>query len=312
MTDMLKPGVIPLSLLSLALFVISCGGDMSEQGQSTPGDTSSIVFVADSLLPESTSTTRRTADPRIILGAEASESLDSSADLYRDYQLVGLVTTRYEVKGATVFVEIAQCATGTDAYGLYALTRPHGIDTYHLGVEGYLLGNSLYFTQEQYVVTLSTFDETENGPDAMRLLAVTISARIGTAGAIPDQFGLFPDENRVLPSARYYRTGFPDIPGLEQVFTVSYLFGSDTLLLFLAEDKGGTKFLGVREYAGRTASRTSPATDFAFDDNYGLTFSDEKHGVVLAGLKNLILVGAIGYDASRNEALVRRWIDGMP
>lgn len=303
---------IMTAVLAATLCAASCGRkDADSTREPSVADASDVPFVAARFLPDSSSVIRPTDSAVTVLRAEAHEMPGEPAARYLAFGLVGRSTRNYVVSDIEISAQIAQFATSNDAYGLYAASRPDGITTFRLGAEGYVRGNAMHFTQRECVVSLTAEDEREAAADAMRLLAVTISTLIGDSGWVPEAFALFPEADRIIPSDKYYPASFLEIAGLDEVFTSSYVRDGDTLLLFLASDRGGTKYLSLMESVARSGWPSEPAVGFEFDEGYGSVFEHPKYGPVAAGLKSLRLIGAVGYRAEHDQANMRQWSESL-
>jgi hypothetical protein len=247
----------------------------------------------------------------IIHRADVPRTFGDRAGRYLQYRFIALIGATYRIQDLDISIEIAQFADDTHAYGWYALDRPDGAEVVTLGAEGYVEGNSLYFTQNNIVVTLSSLDGMDRAGDAMRLLAVTVSSRIGPVHPLPAQFAFFPEANRISPSQKFIPRDFLNIPDLNDVFTVDYLIDADTLVLFLTEDSSGEKYIGTMQFATSIGGSMAPTIPMKFDSDYGLVLDHPPAGRVLVGLKNFRLIGASGYDPTRDGTFVKKWVDGF-
>lgn len=284
-----------LTILLGALLPAACGDD-------TPDTTAKLAegkFTAGSYLPGTLSGIALQKMSLLKTPDQVRNYMGALAEVYFDYELVGLAAAVYAADTTTLSTEVAQFASPVEAYGFYARTRPENADLIELGVEAYREGNSFYFTQNNCAVTISASDSTAS--DLTYRLAVTISADIKERGTIPGQFSLFQDKGRIRSSYRYTAVSFMDIPGLDRVFSVRHVVEGDTLTLFLAEDEDGEGFVHVRDHAGEKATNTADAV--GFDESHGITFDSENYGTVTAGLAEGYLVGIAGYSENHQQFL---------
>ena len=288
----------------VCLIAISCGGD-SSQGESrlAPGQ-----VVADSHLPGSL--------PGIALQKMAVKKTDTElenyvgglAEHYYDYHLVGLAAATYETDFGTISTEIAQFASALDAYGYYSSLRPDGVELSSLGTESFATGNSFYFDQGIFVVTVSGMGDTPEISDMVQRLAVTISASIGDSPQTPVPFAEFPAENRVAASNRYFATDFLTADRLDSVFTIKYDLAGDTVMLFLTNDKLGLKFLALGELATEAEQTPDSVSSIGFDQSLGIAMEHPQYGTIVAGLCEGRLLGAAGTQRGTLESILEDWL----
>jgi hypothetical protein len=297
---------IGLLVLGTLVLVVACG----RKTQSTPKP-HEMAFYADTLLPEKAGTftlkskvAKRTPEQlREFVGELGAATLES-------YNLVGLVAALYGREPGGLSIEIAQFDNHVDAYGYYALTRPDGVDTVSLGLEGYVSGSSFYFTQADYAVTVSVLGGSKEVLSTVLPVAVTISAKISSNPPLPEQFSYFPDTGLIVPSFKYYARDYLDIPPLTQVFTADYAIGrGNPFTLFLSEDPSGTKFLEMTQRTGYNVENAPPPPGFAFDEGYAILFHDEQRGTIVSGLRGGWLLGIVGYDPELHRAFFSEWVN---
>ncbi|RKX29188.1 MAG: hypothetical protein DRP47_02400 [Candidatus Zixiibacteriota bacterium] len=268
-------------------------------------------FDADELLPEvfDIADIKRVDSVRIVRVNEMKDYLGEWSDHYISYNCAGIASTKYDVSGTPVCVEIAQCAELQDAYGLYASRRPNGVLLTPPGAESFTVGTTRYFTHSEYVVTLSI--EKESDSAAMLNLARLIDKGIETLPETPPFFILFPFRYQMAASAHYYAYNFLDIPNLNQVYTIDYLTQGDTVTLFLAPDESGEQYLSLCAYAENTGSSLGIPSTIRFDGGHGVSFEHSKKGRIIAGLARGKVVGIIGFKGLPQETLLSKWVDGL-
>lgn len=295
--------VVLCGVLISAVF-LSCSSDEPRKASRlAPGR-----FNADSFLPGSlpgialqTMSVRKTEE-------EIERYMGSRAGDYYDYHLVGLVAALYDADSVRLSVEIAQFAGALDAYGFYALTRPDNVELTKLGAEGYMEGHSFYFVVGPYAVTISAISDSAGVTDLVQRLAVSISAKIGMDGVLPDAFTVFPARNRIPVSYRYFPVSFLAAPNLDSVLTCRYDVDSAACTLFITGDGSGKKYLAMSIRADSLGGANPAPEEIGFDENYGVIYSETDSAVVLAGLVSGRLVGVIDYVPEKHEALFTAWV----
>lgn len=298
--------ILVCAVLAVAV-AVSCSSDKTEARRGLTRGT----FDADSFLPGSL--------PGIALQkmsvrkteTEIEQYMGSRAFDYYDYRLVGLTAALYDSDSARLSVEIAQFAGALDAYGFYSLTRPDGVEVTRLGAEGYMEGHSFYFVNGPYAVTISAITDFEGVSDLMVRLGVSISAKIGLDTRLPDEFSVFPDDGRVPASYRYFPFDYLSESGLDSVLTCRYEIDSVRCTLFCTGDRGGRKYLILSRHADSLGRSSVASQQFGFDEQYGFVYTEPSDGQVVAGLVAGRLVGVIGYDSTRHEALLVKWVESL-
>jgi hypothetical protein len=300
-----KPSLLICCLL--ALVIASCG----EPDQ--PAPSTQEPFVAADFLPDRSgggvageiSIARSPGELIARLGQLGAEEA-------RSYGMIGLASCAYrdDQGNDRLSVEIAQFPSGVHAFGYYARTRSFGIDTLTLGMEAYFEGNSLYFAQDKYVVTLSATPGTDEVRSTLLPVAITVSAMIESNPPPPEIFASFPDSGRIVPSDRWYAKRFLDIEVLTGVYATVYNLGGDTLVLFACEDGSGLKLADLALSTGSQIAAQPQTEGFGFDEDYGYYTGAEHDPPVLAGLKDGWLLGALGYEPNLHRDFLTEWING--
>lgn len=303
------------SVLAVSIGLAMCGRKAAEKTEA-PYDIetlASLPFDADSLIPGDIESVgvRSAGDMKTTRADQVQSRLGAGAERYLTYHMVGIAVAEYTVKGNQIRVEIAQFADDSYAYGFYASLRPDGIPSRGLGSESYEAGLTTRFVKAEYVVSLSCKDDSEGAVSAREVIAREIDNRIGGRRMIPSFYILFPWGHKIAPSAKFHPYQFLDVAGLNRVYTTSYLFGKDTLVLFLTVDRSGQKFIRLREYAESIGRTVASPKGFDFDQGYSVAFSYPGRGIIVAGMKNGKLVGAVGYNPRDNKKLVTGWIKGL-
>lgn len=294
-----------LLALPVALWIAGCSSEDKEQ----PRGLAAGQFDADSHLPGSLpgislakmSVCKTEADLEQYMGARSND--------YYTYRLVGLAAALYDADSARLSVEVAQFASPLDAYGFYALTRPDSAYLTKLGAEGYMEGNSFYFVNGHYVVTVSAIADNGGGSDLVQRLGVSIGAEIGLDDRLPTEFEVFPEDGRILATYRYVPFDYVGVSELDSVLTCRYRVDTAECTVFCTGDRSGKKFLALSAYADSLGGGLTPVQEIGFDENYGGVFIDPVAGSVTAGLVAGRLVGAVGGDPASHAAVLATWVE---
>lgn len=291
----------------VVLLLAGCGGDSDKQDDSlSPGE-----FTASSFLPGRLSGISLQTMTVLKTRARVTEYVGALADSYFEYHLVGMAAAVYEASGTKLSTEIAQFETETDAYGFYARIRPDHARLVKLGTEAYVDGNSLYFTQSTFAITLSAVGDDTTAGDLLNRLAVTISADMGAAGTIPREFALFPREKQIRASFRYVPSAYLGIERVDRVFTCRYAFAADTLTLFFTRDEQGVAYLAAGEFFAVNDDASAPVKDLGFDEDYAIALDHPEYGSIVAGLAGGYFVGGYNFNEARHGKFLKDWLAGL-
>lgn len=301
----MKKTVILFGVAVSLLLVFGCGKKEAEKPKSYE-----MAFNADSVLLDKmgaftvkSKVVKRTPEElKAFVGQLGAETFES-------YNLVGLVAALYDGEPSDLSVEVAQFDNPLDAYGYYSLTRPDGVDTLSLGLEGYISGSTFYFVQAQYAITMSVLGEPEEVSSVVLPAAITISAKIQKNPTLPGQFSLFPDSGLVVPSFKYIAENYLDIEPLSEVFTADYTLRDSPFTLFLSKDSTGEKFLAMTQRTGTNVENAPAPSGFPFDEGYAILFHDEQRGTIVSGLKGGWLLGIVGSNPELHEAYFTEWLN---
>jgi hypothetical protein len=274
--------------------------------------TEQVTFDGDSLLPASIETYKLVleGEKKVVAGDDLPAYLGDSTSAFLTYSVVGLATAKYSVNERPVEVEIAQFDTPENAYGYYALSRPHGIDRRDIGTESYVLGNNMYCVSDRYVVTLTAASDSTKALSAVSLLAQEIASGIRKTPR-PQFFVLYPMRYQIVPSNQYFPSDYRGIEGIDSVYTISYLINGDTAVFFMTVDAAGDQYLKLRKAAEALGPITAAPDTIPYYQATGFAFEHPEHGTIVAGLVRSKLAGVIGYVPENYELLVSRWILGL-
>ncbi len=307
--------LIIVSLLCIAF--ISCSKKEEQLPPVAPGyiieNLESMPYYADTLLPEKFEKYNlvlkepvKTVRPQELLAQSPKQ-----AESYLNHYFVGMTSGTYQMKGNSLTVEIIQFADEIKAYGFYASFRPNGIKTEKIGAESFQYGNSRYMVKNDFVVVESVMQASEEANTVMHDFCIEIDKAIVGSQATPPFFLLFPYKSKIIPSNQYYPYQYLGIPGLNEVYTTSYLIGDDTLTLFLTMDQTSEKFKYLKQFAKHNGEVVESFNRFDFDSTFSIAFKDSTYGVIVAGIKSHKLIGTIRYNPKIADKYLSTWIKGL-
>ncbi len=271
-----------------------------------------IPFTAETLLPDDSAFAQRGSKITYhrLKRTELTDSTLTNADQYLNSLVIGLIRATYDNNGKVFYVEIAQFASGNDAYGFYSQNRPAGVPFDTIGTESYYWNDTLRFTKSNYVVTSTTQADSNRYWSSM-VLAKLIDQNVKSQTVQPLFFKLFPYRGQVVPSQKYYSLNFLGIEGLDEVYTIDYAVDEDTLTLFLTVDTSGGKFIELSDWGSDFGDVTKAPEQFEFPDQFSLSFEHPQYGQIVAGMANRKLAGVLSYNRATGLELGSRWVIGL-
>ena len=286
----------------MGLMIVSCGSKKKAEDTSAP----------QNFLPESSAKTnlKRISDVRTFVGQTLWEYIDGGAEIYYLYDFEIVATADYKADSVEIVVDIYKFDSPDNAYGLYSMLRPVDAQPVKLGVEGFLDPASVVFVKGDYVVKLISYDESEQSTLALTNFSEERANTIPGRTTPPETFSLFPKENLIETSPKYFAESYLGQKFLTDVYTQEYIIGMDTIQLFLSDDASGSKFAQWKEIAETTADIEPIADSIGFDQDYSFKAPDRFYGTSLVGLKNDRLVGAVRYKDSE-AGFVKSWLAGI-
>ena len=304
-------------LTVIVVSLISCSKKEKELPPVEPGyivqNLASMPYYADTLLPAEFLKHKviRKGEVKTVRADELFTSDSTQADYYLNHHFVGVTSGTYTMDDNTITVEIIQFADEIKAYGFYASYRTHGIQIDKIGAESFQIGNSRYMVKADYVLILSANEKTEKTMNALKDFSIDFDNRILGSKSTPPFFLLFPFSSKIIPSQKYYPYQYLGIPGLDEVYTTSYLIGTDTMTLFLTMDQSGNKFKYLQKFARQNGEVVESFKRFSFDSTFSLAFKDSTNGVIVAGIKSQKLIGTIKYNPKAVDKHLKGWIKGL-
>lgn len=311
---LMKKSIILLLLISA---IISCGKNESNLPAIPEpyilANLQSMPFYADTVIHDRyPAIFKASANATTLVRPQQIKThLGDLSEMYLNYLFIGMISKKYQVEGNSIDIELIQFADETNAYGFYSVFRPHGIKTDRLGTESFQHGHTRYMVKGDYVVQISTENQTAKTDSTLFALCKEINNDLIGSTSTPPIFLLFPFSGKIVPSTRYYTTSYLNIPGLDQVYTTSYLVGDDTVTLFMALDTASHKFAFLKHFARDASDKTIEIKKFDFPPDQSIAFPTKDYGVIVAGLKSQKLLGTTTYKPKSSDKLYSGWVKGI-
>lgn len=273
----------------------------------------SMPYYADTLLPQKFEKHNLTLiEPvKTIRAIEFSKLGQSQTEHYMNHLFIGITSGSYQMKDNKLTAEIIQFADEIKAYGFYASFRPNGTEIEKIGAETFQYGNSRYMVKTDYVIITSVTETSEQANSVMRDFCIELDNRIIGSQTTPPLFLLFPYASKIIPSNKQIPYQYLNIPGLNDVYTTSYLIGEDSLTLFLTMDQTGEKFKYLKQFARQNGEIVESFNRFDYDSTFSIAFKDSTYGVIVAGIVSKKLIGTIKYNPKAADKHLSTWIKGL-
>ena len=299
---MRRVSIIAIIVSMAVLAVSSCTGG---------GEVKEAVPTARFLPKEiSSAGITRTSDVRTFVGDSLWAYIDGGADVYYGYNFVDVATTDYQ-KGQVSFVaDIYHFDSPLNAYGLYSITRSADSKLIPLGMEGCVSPGQLQFAKGSYLIRLTGFDDSDASAKALADAAGELAKSIPGTDKAPQEFSLFPEANKIMPSDKYFALSFLQERFLSKVFARSYQIDGDTVTLFYSIDEPGQKILQWSKLAEADKSLSHLPADIPYDEDKGFITTHKVYGPVMVGMKLGYMAGMVGYRKSL-EPLLIRWLSSL-
>lgn len=289
-----------ISLLSLA-----CA---SEQTSQQPKSSAELLLETPGSIGLS-----RVGEVRTFVGQTLYEYINGGAELYHAYDFIEVSTGDYTKGKIELVADIYQFDGVLNAYGLYSMLRPDNPDFVRLGAEGYSAPATIMFVAGPYMVKVIGFEDNDEVNLAMINLAQELAAAIEkTVGQVssPAMFDLFPIDNRINGSTKYWASAFMGHEFLSDVYSVDYQIDTTLVTLFLSDSDAATKINKWTELARGTSVGTSPDEGLVFDDTGAIAIEDVYYDRIVVGVKGNKLVGMTAY-SSDFKGWLNEWLETL-
>lgn len=276
----------------IAIMSLSCGGE--KQSCETIRSADFLISQIDSL------NLQKTSEIRVFVGDSLWEYINGGAELYHAYGFSEVSTAYYQQDETEIVVDIYQFETTLGAFGLFSMLRPDNATNPGYGIDGFASETNIVFVKGMYIVMLTGFELSEKVTTAIGQAAPVFEQLLPGITTRPVMFERFPKENVVASSDKVFADSFMGQTFLRDVFVQKYALGEDTLMLFATYDSSGAKFVDWKE---QTAQKQQEQEDLPYDNGMAILITDNYYGNIVAGLKNGMLTGIVGYRESHKQFL---------
>jgi len=291
-----------LAIMLLLLQLLACGG----------GEKKTDVDI-NSFLPERIADIglERISAIRTFNDKQLWEYINGGAELYLSYNFIEVATADYKHEDIEIVVDLYRFDSDVDAFGLYSMFRSPDVQPIQLGVEGFTAPATLNFVKGKFLVRLVGYDESAESSLALVNLAEEINKLIPGTMAPPAMFELFPKENRVPLTDKYYIESYLGQKAMSEVYSRNYFCSGDSISLFISTDSAGAKHMEWNNIAEKTGRQEISPEGLPYDEGYTLIINDGYYGKIIIGLRNQKLAGIVNYSDKQIE-LLTNWLNSLP
>jgi hypothetical protein len=163
------------------------------------------------------------------------EYIDGAAENYLSFDFKELLVVQLKKAGtrATLTVEVYDMGLPANAFGIFSAERYPENGPVAVGDLGYLEGESLNFAAGRYYVKLLSFGLGEGTADALKNYGRQLAAAVPAKGVLPAPLRIFPAENLVVRSEKYFRKNFLGYEFLHDGYTATYKINGKEVESFL-------------------------------------------------------------------------------
>ncbi|HPG38677.1 MAG TPA: hypothetical protein PLP19_12560 [bacterium] len=193
-------------------------------------------------------------------------------------------------------VDIYDMGDSLNAFGMYAQEKSAKGKPVTLGSGAVIYSNSLYFWQDRYYIKLIAYSSSPAIASFLTRLGGLISARLPDRGSLPQIFTLFPLQERVPGSERYYPQDVLGQAFLNNGYSAEYAAGEDQYTIFIIPFTNGQD--AGEKYASLQNAKSPVETVPEVLKNIGdaaFLYKDSYYGSVCFIQKNQFITGVAGH-----------------
>ncbi|MCP4583045.1 MAG: hypothetical protein GY839_15660 [candidate division Zixibacteria bacterium] len=289
-------------LLVSGILIFACGDSKKATVKVDPADYLIQKFDQNGI--------ERVSEVRRFIGETLYEYINGGAEIYHLYDFIEVVTADYKVGETEIVADIYSFENPDLAYGMFSTLRPLTPAPIGLGVEGFSFGSSLDFVKGNYIIRIIGYDETSETASAIEKLSNQLNSLVPGRTSKPERFAVFPQKDRIDFTEKIHAQSFLGQKALTDIYSMNFQIESDTITLFLSDDKGGGKFKQWFEAIEYDEASMKAAKSLPFDQPKALMIEDSYYGTIVAGLKNDNLIGIIGYKDQHKDFLLE-WVNSL-
>jgi hypothetical protein len=175
---------------------------------------------------------KKDGPPRQFAGERLYEYINGAAETYHPYNFKVVVTQDYKNKDKSLVVDIYEFSDPQNCFGIYSLERDTKYNFVNIGVQGYIESNALNFWKGKYYIKIVTFGKANIKEDLTAFAKIVDTKIVGTFKE-PDAVNLFPKQNLVKNSVKYFAVDMMGYSFFRNGFLADYTEGNNKYQVFL-------------------------------------------------------------------------------
>ena len=204
---------------------------------------------------------KKEGSARQFVGERLYEYINGAAETYHPYNFKLVVTQDYKNKDKSLVVDIYEFSDPQNCFGIYSMERDPKYNFINIGVQGYIEGNALNFWKGKYYIKIVTFGKT-NIKEDLNAFAKIVDKKIPGTFKEPDAVDLFPKNNLVKNSVKYFSQDMMGYSFFRNGFIADYTEGNNKYQIFLFD---ASKTRNAKQLY--TAYKTSITQSKGFEKN---------------------------------------------
>jgi len=286
-----------LVLIGVGIFVKQSDYDVSRYGEGTKSEAqnskSEISFESSTLAPAGF---KELSKAESYNSDNLYEKIDGKAPLYTESGFKELSTQRFiSTSDPNLWIELYTYDMGAfkNAFSVYSVQKRAESEAYPSIQIAYKTSNALYFVHGKYYIELVGSAESGELFSAVTEIAGNIQAKLAVDKDVEmAEFAIFPKENQVPDSIKFYLENAFGCEKLTNIFSVKYKIGEQTITAFLSKrtdskdaeavSEGYLKFL--IENGATIKNTTNKTIEGKVVDFYGATEIVFAVGPFVAGI----------------------------
>jgi len=235
------------------------------------------------------------------------EYINGAAEIYISYEFEELLVANFKLKGTEteMSVEIYDMGSPTNAFGIYSAERYPENTFISLGTQGYIESGALNFLASRYYIKLLCFEGGDSSDAHLNRFGDEMVRRIDSKMGFPEIMKIFPKQNRIANSEKYFLRNFMGYSFFHDGFSADYRLDDMEFVCILVvgkDDDDARKMLQAYVDAKSADALESLADAYHIRDRY-------YHNIYL-GRINRYICGAMKIQDDRTGE-GRRYLEEM-
>ncbi len=201
---------------------------------------------------------RKDGLPQEYKGDDLFLYIDGGAEIYHEYGFKQVIVQDVRSrKGKSISLEVFEMSNAAGAYGIYTFKAHPGGKELAIGSEARLADYYLNFWKGNFLVTLTGFDQDEETPKGLEVIARAVEAKIEVEEKRPYLVGYLPKAGLLPDGIKYFRgnlglyNSYPffrqDVFALKEGIKGDYQAGHSLYIIkYESDEESQTKFGEVK------------------------------------------------------------------